>query len=107
MTNEQITAVAEEVWGWRINGNGIILKPCGTISVTAITVDELRKDVNSWQGFGRTVEAMAKREILFKTLPNILSTYLAGNSTIEWLFEATHLAALEAKRKEKEDAEGS
>ncbi|KKL07273.1 hypothetical protein LCGC14_2587690, partial [marine sediment metagenome] len=39
MTNSQYIEVAEKVWGWRINGNGIILKPCGTISVTAITVD--------------------------------------------------------------------
>ena len=119
LSNEKCIAVAEKVWGWRINGNGIILKPCGTISVTAITVDELRKDVNSWSGFGRTVGAMAERFLYLSLHPTecefveaLTVSFVRSDSTTastmcynpknsESVIEATHLAALEAVRQEK------
>lgn len=58
----------------------------------------LKHQVNSWQGFGRTVEAIqgldagaAKAEILHE-----LSEMLHGWIPISDFIEATHLAALEA-----------
>lgn len=84
MTNEQYIQVVEKVWGWDLNS--------WSDYSDCLTVEQ---EVNSWAGFGRTMESIAKREILFKTLPNILSIYLAGNSTVKWLFETIHLSVLE------------
>jgi len=64
MTNEQCIEVAEKVWG--LSADNILGEYneylCEVEYQTNKTKDEwLRDAVNSWQGFGRTVEAMEKR----------------------------------------------
>ena len=95
LTNEQCIQVAEKVWGWKKT----------EFSKTYPTAEPVWKDeegrstrdivyaVNSWSGFGKTVEAMFGRGI---AIQNILF------ETPNEMIEATHLAALEAI-----DAEGS
>lgn len=71
--------------------------------------------VNSWQGFGRTVEAMAEKDFILATMDyNVAGSDLmfvcpgtSRDSIIDWdgskpasLIEATHLAALEAVKNE-------
>ena len=125
MTNEQCIAVAE-LWGYRHVKDGAgkdwygepqpYLIKVWDDGYDEIMMPELQKQVLSWQGFGRTVEVMAERDLVLITHPDIgfceagLSAYDGGrvhNIELRELIEATHLAALEAKRKEKEDAEGS
>ncbi len=69
---------------------------------------EVPKRVNSWQGFGRTVEGMDKKKWWFNK--SVVGVYFYhyngmnrhttmirdGGLTMESLWEATHLAALEA-----------
>ena len=106
LTNDQCIQVAEKVWGWvgefwsedaweTPDGNGWIGK--------------INDEVNSWSGFGRTVEAIAERKVYF-----IGNGFYWWNDfghqsvSIEWksekpleIIEATHLAALEAVREGK------
>lgn len=112
MTNEQCIEIAEKVWGWpTIQGywvNPETEKP--------VFNDGLREEVNSWQGFGRTVEAMAEKGWAFSELCGPTEEDLNNGDRLsfhkfsddifyplEWdncvpksLIEATHLAALEA-----------
>ncbi|KKN38552.1 hypothetical protein LCGC14_0752470 [marine sediment metagenome] len=120
MTLEQITAVAEEVWGWDKHSSPGLWFDLNRVESKLRTLDDLKLELESWSGFGRTVEAMADREFVLlidntpgfvKLKPNLISYSYEGGPvpklTAKEIIEATHLAALEAKRKEKEDAEGS
>ncbi len=68
MTNSQCIEVAEKVWGWN-NLPGI--KPMNEWSELQRDPEYLKKQVNSWQGFGRTVEAMAYRGYFLLFEPSI------------------------------------
>ena len=94
LTNEQCIEVAEKVWGWDLE-SWSDYSDCLTIG----------QEVNSWQGFGRTVEAMEEREFslikseagiefynVFKSAEVIIEPPAKANDIIT----ATHLAALEA-----------
>ena len=98
MTNEQYIQVAEKVWGMRW-------------PEWWHEQDELIKEVNSWQGFGRTVEAMLKKHYWFEPafctehqydcisfVHETLASYPIHyeRNDLEEFIEATHLAALEA-----------
>ncbi len=107
LTNEQSIEIAEEVWGWKpetIAGRKVWRES----SLGGYTAD-LHYIVNSWQGFGRTVEAMLTRDDLspiqtfklFDTFVRILLSWLRNEINLQSFWESTHLAALEAIRKEK------
>ncbi|HDZ26679.1 hypothetical protein LCGC14_0650210 [marine sediment metagenome] len=118
MTNEQCIAVAEKVWWWEFD-KARALHTDGLVLLQRTDVDEqvgligLRMDIESWQGFGRTLEAMEARGFDLGINYEPFLCFIKGDISIEiiWghkmikLIEATHLAALEAVRKEKEDAE--
>ncbi len=66
LTNEQCIEIAEKVWGWSI------VQVKGTTDLWHIDLSDdmydihaIKNKVNSWQGFGRTVEAMEKMETNF------------------------------------------
>lgn len=106
MTNSQCIEVVEKVWGWKRTGGkwrdypenniwedskGSIIRYWDGLAMTSI-----EQCVNSWTGFGRTVEAMAEKGL-----------YFDSKNTGDWnpeepktLIEATHLAALEAIKSE-------
>jgi len=93
LTDEQCIEIADKVWGWefdvtRSKLNGMYL--CG-----------IQNQVNSWQGFGRTVEAMADRThcAFYSKLKAHLAQYFMDESKekLNGLFEMVHLAALEEK----------
>ena len=85
MTNDQCEQVVEEIWGWGYKEH------------------EHMEMVKSWQGFGRTVEAMIRHKGAKKFCDKLqinLAASLASAIYIDDLWEATHLAALEALRNE-------
>ena len=87
LTNEQCIKVAEKVWGREF-------KPDKGNEVFELTW--LSDEVNSWQGFGRTVEALAKvKPYYFESFTGNYSAYLQGRMEKETLWERTHLSALE------------
>ncbi len=53
LTNSQIIEVAEKVWGWDAHNLGKHLDSGSPVDYE----DQLKEEVNSWAGFGRTVEA--------------------------------------------------
>jgi hypothetical protein len=101
LTKDQCIEVAEKVWGWEFDAtrsNLNILYLCG-----------IQNQVNSWQGFGRTVEAMADdfhfaSDTLFvwferKGRAGYFSAPLFSKTmNMEDFTQATHLAALEAMK---------
>jgi len=113
LTNEQCIKVAEKVWGWE--RHNLILLWDGSYTHN---LKEIREQIESWQGFGRTVEAMHEGKWLLldalmvppcgnrrHTLsffsdgagvfyPLDEHGWIPGNPTT--LIKATHLAALEA-----------
>ena len=83
MNNNQCEQVVEEIWGWGYKEH------------------EHREIVNSWEGFGLTVEAMTGKGLT----DNQLICYrfacvdiidIGTNKTKEEFWERVHLAALEA-----------
>ena len=107
MTNEQCTAVAEEVWGWKFVDKGhdyIHIENCDVAKLALKDwfnkEDFCKRQALSWQGFGRTVEAMFERGDK-GFICDIISLNIGGYHTTEELIEATHLAALEAVREEE------
>ena len=113
MTNDQYIQVAEKVWGWvgefwsedaweTPDGNGWIGK--------------INDEVNSWSGFGRTLESMLKKCYWFEPsfctehkcerisfVHETLASYPIHykRDCLEELIEATHLAALEVVKQEE------
>ena len=128
MTNDQRIAVAEEVWGWtRLTEENFsdwctrevwelrIITHIDEANRDSWGKDSLPERVKSWQGFGRTVEAMAEMNnmieinsclIIFKSgdthSPRGKSLLLeVDESYSQRIIEHTHLAALDAVREEK------
>jgi len=128
LTNEQCIQVAEKVWGWKrkaedkatANKEGMPprwIEP-GSDPLKSINrlynAWQLKHEIESWSGFGRTVEAMAEKKLNFLVEPSSVMFWSADRSiqfavpytrnpfNKEHFIEATHLAALEAI-----DAEGS
>ena len=107
--------VAEKVWGWTLSSDGNLLEPGSEPHLynMAYSGDHIMCEVNSWAGFGRTVEAMFKMGWGIEALPD---EYYVGfcnakgkcfafletpeNDSARWI-KATHQAALDAV-KEKE-----
>lgn len=79
MLNNEQCEVAEKVWG-----------------IDDPEPEWIKKEINSWQGFGRTLEAMAGGNIIIESVAKHYTDYLRGAITKEELWERTHLAALEA-----------
>ena len=108
MTNEQCIAVAEKGWGWKHRAPDALnldrwLSPGsepGNYN-QEYSADDLKREVNSWSGFGRTLEKSINPSSIWK-FTTILREYLDGSLTKEQFIEAIHLVALEAVRKEKE-----
>lgn len=110
MTNSQCIAVAEKVWEykswrecwkdfaetneyWRIDR-----LPVDNEIRLGLEKSILSGEVESWSGFGRTVEAM-QSNCNDQQKDRMCSTYegfLNGGVSKEMLWERTHLAALEA-----------
>ena len=107
MTNSQCIEVAEKVWGWDkkfLINVWMDYGPEGS-EFDIWREEYLQEEVNSWQGFGRTVVSMREhpnRNEFFTRSYVAMAGYLAGNTGVNALFEEHHLAALEAI-----DAEGS
>ena len=107
MNNEQCIAVAEKVWG--LSCDGILDEynrylACVEYQTDFTKEEWLKEEINSWSGFGRTLEKSINPSSIWK-FTTILREYLDGSLTKEQFIEATHLVALEAVRKEKEDVE--
>lgn len=112
MTNSQHIEVAEKVWGWNPADCPYYKKVAELLSdnddnFKVEATDLLRAEVNSWAGFGRTVEAMAEKGLYFFNIPNeirhtdyrkVIFNKLSDRD-IKKLIEATHLAALEELKK--------
>ena len=105
LTSEQCIEVAEKVWGWVKHPQGWYY-PGPEIKIDQLNYarDEkayIESQVNSWQGFGRTVEAMAEEGFKFGYSNGVAYFF---NEQIQVEIEgdmilATHLAALEAMKK--------
>ena len=107
LTDEQCIEIAEKVWGWSFHAippkenNGRSVKLTTPEGSTCMRINELDRfvsgEVNSWPGFGRTVEAVeAKDNIIIDEVARHFIDYIMGSITKEQLWERTHLAALEA-----------
>ena len=113
MTNDQCIQVAEKIWGWKRTGgkwkdhdneiwedeNGGVIRYWDGLSMMSI-----EQCVNSWSGFGRTVQRMRGHPNYgeFSVKCSVyLNGYLAEMTGVSYMFEATHLAALEAVREGK------
>ena len=87
LTNEQCIEVAEKVWGW----DKIIW-----------CVVPLKQEVNSWQGFGRTISNISRilknehelEDFMFDAGPNF-DSLIKGLITEDEFFELIQTAALE------------
>ena len=124
MTNSEYIEVVEKVWGFELSKNPNFYRSIWTHpseDETMIIHDwDIEGKVNSWQGFGRTVEAMAKRGCIFIADDIYIGFILESKRHVErqgppafmWsrqlprdslnnFIEETHLAALEAVREEK------
>jgi hypothetical protein len=115
MTNEQRREVAEKVWGWRYRntrpGNPDTeylpmywYQPKETDGqlVPTFNINQLKDEINSWEGFGRTVESMRghpNSNMFEEMIDAEFHSYLLEIIGQSSFFEATHLAALEAKAK--------
>ena len=91
LTNEQCIEIAEKVWGWK----------------SAKKSDwrwesYIATEVNSWQGFGRTLESLRanRNDTAITIIKGEVGNYLRndGIDSEEELWEATHLAVLEAMK---------
>jgi len=95
MTNSQYIKVAE-MWGWKHTSDGI----WGKAGHVQFCDHDLEDEVNSWQGFGRTVEAIEASDVwdgFSIAVASYLAKYLEyAEFSLDDLFEAIHLAALEA-----------
>lgn len=118
LNTDQCIEIAEKVWGWKELPNGDYAETWNQKhfygTEPAVKTYSIREIVNeqilSWQGFGRTVEAMQERQLYFQMpggwvsfrseddikrysgMINLKPYYLASGKIIT----ATHLAALEA-----------
>ncbi len=112
MTNEQCIQIAEKIWGWKKDTDTLGFTTwSGGITLHAIST--LKREVNSWQGFGRTVEALSERGWDFGADDGVVlfqrdhgnqvheSFYVVSPFKKEQFIEATHLAALEVKKDDK------
>ena len=97
LTNEQCIEVAEKVWGWTYNQIGD--NHCfGSEEDSWWGENIVQQKVNSWSGFGRTVEAMVEHlgyDVKHR-LASIIDAWGYDYEGTKGLIEATHLAALEA-----------
>lgn len=111
LSNLQCVEVAEKVWGYKqeMAYHGDNYLPSLVLSnLEPIAIRDIQDEVNSWQGFGRTVEALQnQQEIKYMAaiiIKGEIGNYLRrdGIDSVEELWKATHLAAIEAV-KEIED----
>lgn len=105
LTESQCIEVAEKIWGCHTNGSRWWRSKDDIQShnIWLMDYDAIQKEVNSWTGFGRTVEAMAGKNIIIEVVAKHYTDYLRGAITKEQLWEATHLAALEAGKEGKSE----
>jgi len=111
MTNEQCITVAEKVWGLDSYQQDTEYQNHQWYGHDSFPFEDfIKAEVNSWQGFGRTVEAMAEKKWVLSDSPDgglCLFSHLGKTRNLDLkddynnpkkLIEATHLAALEALR---------
>jgi len=102
LTESQYIEVAEKIWGWERHDHQVGDKYYITIDSRILYDDQLHKEVNSWEGFGRTMERFAgdmKYSPKFWALIKpIIAQYLINQAddAVEQFFKQIHLAALEA-----------
>lgn len=111
LSTEQSIEIAEKIWGWsRKDQYDFYGKQALKVGL-AVSHDysdiafEIQKEVNSWSGFGRTVEAMEEKGFYlglncyqnfgFYKKSKPMAQIDLGGGTFEWM-ERTHLASLEA-----------
>ena len=90
--------VAEKVWGLESHYHQIINKYYFNIDSHIFYDDDISKEVNSWAGFGRTVEAMEKKSDYNAKhiLALVVDAWLYDYTGHEGFIKATHQAALDA-----------
>jgi len=98
MTDEQCIQIIN-LWGWHKHPQGWYDGDfkIGQLNYARDEKDWIKRKVNSWEGFGRTVEVMAGKKLSpddLQELSVIYEAYLAGSITHVELWEATHIAAL-------------
>ena len=100
MTNDECIEVAEKVWGWEsLEEYDKWGSPGDDVPIGMHwSIDAIEREIESWSGFGRTVEAMAgKDQYQFAVDTRVLlEAFIVGAIPKEELWERTHLAALEA-----------
>jgi len=116
LTNEQCIEVVEKVWGlvkhsslsgtWA-RGQDINVPVKYLINLKTWNLAELQEEVNSWQGFGRTVEAMAGKQLdpmkkfrFTESIQRHVGRFINKAINAEDLFELGNLSALEAVKDE-------
>ena len=107
LTNEQCIEVAEKVWGWECKPR----EDHGWYTFSGIDkfnyeytyhIDWLIGQINSWKGFGRTVER-AKRiidGIFWAKFTTLYDNFITGRLPKEEFWAQSHLATLEALNEE-------
>ena len=85
-------AVVTEVWRWVQCSGGKWLEPGAVLFTRPYSSDELIREVNSWDGFGRTVDAMEERG----RSPG--GSVRKNCATSQEMIRQTHKAALDAVR---------
>lgn len=120
LTSEKSIEVAEKVWGMELIYNEYDHTAPSLVNYYQFKEgglnmswhkNKLKREVLSWAGFGRTVEAMALKETggtqsqrdfahnMGVRIGNQLSEYINCQIPVDSLWEQTHLAALEAMKK--------
>ena len=88
LTSEKSIEVAMTVWKCKVGDD-------------PFDIEMVVEAVNSWQGFGRTVEAMAdNNNIIIDAAGKHFIDYMLGRTSKQQLWGRTHLAALEAMKNE-------
>lgn len=110
LTESQCIEIVDKLWGWNAKKveSEWVYSDAYKHTGNGFTKEQwLKGEVNSWQGFGRTVEAMAGKKWVFTDGEFYLCflSHIGKQVPIvvidDWndpknLIEATHLAALEA-----------
>ena len=98
LSHHQCRQVVEKVWKWRFNGDEdspFWYDP--EDSVVPWDIIYIEDEINSWEGFGRTVEGMRNNPNKYqfsRELQRYIHDYIYKCYDEELLFDSIHLAAI-------------
>lgn len=101
LSTKQSIQVVTKIWGWYKAPQGWY---DGDFKIDQLNYAGnenwwIQNKVNSWEGFGKTMEAMARRDRLtIKEFANPYTDYLRSRISEEELFERIQLAALKTPK---------